>query len=49
MAHHGLAVDVLFESGRRQLVKVKRKEGHVVGDNVVVQFQRLKRLPRKPS
>jgi ribosome biogenesis GTPase len=47
VAHHGIAVDVLFASGQRQLVKVKRREGHVVGDNVVVKDQRLSRLPRR--
>ena len=47
VSHHGIAVDVLFESGERQLVKVKRREGHVVGDNVVVKDHRLARLPRR--
>jgi ribosome biogenesis GTPase / thiamine phosphate phosphatase len=47
VAHHGIAVDVLFASGQRQLVKVKRREGHVVGDNVVVKDHRLSRLPRR--
>jgi len=47
VAHHGIAVDILFASGERQKVKVKRREGHVVGDSVVVQHQRLTRLPRK--
>ena len=49
VAHHGIAVDILFESGERQLVKVKRREGHVVGDNVVVQDHRVKRLPRRTT
>ena len=47
VAHHGIAVDILFESGERQKVKVKRRAGHVVGDNVVVKDQRLMRLPRR--
>jgi ribosome biogenesis GTPase len=47
VSHHGIAVDVLFESGERELVKVKRREGHVVGDNVVVKAHRLTRLPRR--
>ena len=47
VAHHGIAVDILFGSGERQLVKVKRNSGHVVGDNVVVQDHRLTRLPRR--
>lgn len=46
VAHHGIAVDILFESGERQMVKVKRQAGHVVGDNVVVKQARLVRLPR---
>ncbi|MCP3940892.1 MAG: ribosome small subunit-dependent GTPase A [Desulfobacteraceae bacterium] len=29
------------------MVKVKRNSGHVVGDNVVVEEQRLRRLPRR--
>ena len=49
VAHHGIAVDVLFESGEREIVRVKRREGHVVGDNVVVQDQRLTRLPRRTT
>jgi len=47
VAHHGIAVGILFESGERQMVKVKRNSGHVVGDSVVVQNHRLKRLPRR--
>jgi len=49
VAHHGIAVDILFESGERQMVKVKRREGHVVGDNVVVKEHRLTRLPRRTT
>ncbi len=47
VAHHGMAVDILFRSGERKMIKVKRREGHVVGDTVIVQDQRLTRLPRK--
>ncbi|MFK5952518.1 MAG: ribosome small subunit-dependent GTPase A [Desulfobacterium sp.] len=47
VAHHGIAVDILFESGERRMVKIKRRAGHVVGDNVVVQNNRLTRLPRR--
>jgi ribosome biogenesis GTPase len=47
VSHHGIAVDVLFASGQQKLVKVKRREGHVVGDNVVIKDQRLQRLPRR--
>ncbi len=49
VAHHGIAVDVLFESGPQQLVKVKRRSGHVVGDNVTVKNQRLTRLDRRTT
>ncbi len=47
VAHHGIAVDILYESGERRKVKVKRRAGHVVGDNVVVKHQRLARLRRR--
>lgn len=49
VAHHGIAVDVLFESGDRQMVKVKRRSGHVVGDDVTVKAQRLTRLFRRTT
>ncbi len=49
VAHHGIAVDVLFGSGDRQLVKVKRRSGHVVGDDVTVKDQRLTRLSRRTT
>lgn len=47
VAHHGVAVDILFESGEREIIRVKRKSGHVVGDNVVVRGEVLKRSPRR--
>lgn len=47
VAHHGIAVDVLFESGEQQLVKVKKHAGHVVGDNVMVKDGAIERLPRR--
>lgn len=47
VAHHGVAVDILFDSGERQMVKVKRRSGHVVGDTVIVQNERLTRLKRR--
>ena len=47
VAHHGISVEVLFNSGRRRMVRVKRNSGHVVGDNVVVTGEVLKRLPRR--
>ena len=46
VAHHGISVEVLFDNGIRRMVRVKRNSGHVVGDNVVVTGDVLKRLPR---
>lgn len=47
VAHHGISVEVLFDNGSRRMVRVKRNSGHVVGDNVVVTGEVLKRLPRR--
>ena len=47
VSHHGIAVNIRFESGEQRLVKVKRRAGHVVGDTVAVKHHRLTRLPRK--
>ncbi len=47
VAHHGISVEVLFDSGTRRMVRVKRNSGHVVGDSVVVTGEVLKRLPRR--
>lgn len=47
VAHHGIAVDILFESGERKKVSVKRRSGHVVGDDVAVRDKILTRLPRR--
>lgn len=47
VAHHGISVEVLFENETRRMVRVKRNSGHVVGDNVVVTGEVLKRLPRR--
>lgn len=47
VAHHGVAVEVLFDDGERRLVRVKRSSGHVVGDAVLVTGEVLKRLPRR--
>lgn len=47
VAHHGVAVEILFESGERQVIRVKRNSGHVVGDDVVVRNELLTRLPRR--
>lgn len=47
VAHHGVAVEVLFNAGERSMVRVKRRSGHVVGDNVVVREEVLERLPRR--
>jgi ribosome biogenesis GTPase len=47
VAHHGISVEVLFDNGLRRMVRVKRNSGHVVGDNVTVTGEVLKRLPRR--
>lgn len=47
VSHYGVAVEVLFDSGERRMVRVKRNSGHVVGDRVVVTGEVLERLPRK--
>ncbi|WP_136524919.1 ribosome small subunit-dependent GTPase A [Geomonas ferrireducens] len=47
VSHFGVAVEVLFESGERRMVKVKRNSGHVVGDHVTVEGEVLARHPRK--
>ena len=46
IAHHGVAVEVLSNDGKRSLVRVKRRSGHVVGDRVQVRGEVLERLPR---
>lgn len=48
VAHHGVAVDVILDDGTFcQHVKVRRRSGHVVGDEVMVQGERLQRLERR--
>lgn len=47
VSHFGVAVEVLFQDGKREMVRVKRNSGHVVGDYVRVQGEVLERLPRK--
>lgn len=48
VAHYGVAVDVLFmASGKKEMVRVKRNSGHVVGDRVEVEDEVLSRLERK--
>ena len=47
VAHHGISVEVLFDSGEREMVRVKRSSGHVVGDDVLVRGEVLQRLPRR--
>jgi len=46
-AHHGVEVEVLFTTGKRRMVRVKRSSGHVVGDEVEVAGEVLRRLPRR--
>lgn len=47
VAHHGVAVEVLFQDNERRMVRVKRNSGHVIGDDVAVTGEVLKRLPRR--
>lgn len=47
VAHHGVAVEVLFSDGTREMVRVKRRSGHVVGDDVKVRGEVLERLERR--
>jgi ribosome biogenesis GTPase len=47
VAHHGVAVEVLFADGKREMVRVKRRSGHVVGDDVLIRSEVLERLPRR--
>lgn len=47
VSHFGISVEVLFDSGERRMVRVKRNSGHVVGDRVHVAGEVLQRLPRK--
>ncbi len=47
IAHHGVAVEVLFATGARSMVRVKRRSGHVVGDEVLVRDEVLEQLPRR--
>lgn len=46
-AHHGVEVEVAFTTGKRRMVRVKRSSGHVVGDDVEVTGEMLRRLPRR--
>jgi ribosome biogenesis GTPase len=47
IAHHGVSVEVQFEDGTREMVRVKRRSGHVVGDDVLVRGEVLERQPRR--
>jgi len=47
VAHHGVSVEVLFCDGAREMVRVKRSSGHVVGDDVLVRGEVLERLTRR--
>ncbi|MCP4502804.1 MAG: ribosome small subunit-dependent GTPase A [Deltaproteobacteria bacterium] len=48
MAHHGVAVEVLLDTGTLiKHVKVKRRSGHVVGDKVSVNGEILTRHERR--
>jgi ribosome biogenesis GTPase len=42
-----VSVEVLFSGGKREMVRVKRSSGHVVGDDVLVRGEVLARLQRR--
>ena len=46
VSHVGVAVDVEMADGERRRVRVARKSGHVVGDEIEVYGEKLVRLPR---
>jgi ribosome biogenesis GTPase len=46
VGHYGIAVEVLFDEGPRQLVRTKRNSGHVVGDRVHVEDEGIRRDER---
>ncbi len=46
-SHYGVAVDVRFDDGTVEMVRVKRNSGHVTGDCVEVDGEILTRLPRR--
>lgn len=46
VAHYGVAVDVLFADGHKEMIRVKRNSGHVVGDNVIIEDETLIRQER---
>jgi len=48
VAHFGVAVEVLFETdGQREIIRVKRNSGHVVGDDVLVRGEVLTQMERR--
>ncbi len=46
-SHYGVEVEVVFTTGKRRMVRVKRSSGHVVGDDVEVRGEVLRQLPRR--
>ena len=46
ISHLGVAVEVEFESGERQIVRVPRRSGIVVGDRVAMEHNRIERFER---
>jgi ribosome biogenesis GTPase len=47
VGHYGIAVEVLFDEGPRQLVRTKRNSGHLVGDRVQVEDDGIRRDERR--
>ena len=46
VAHYGIAVGVRTDAGETVKVRVRRRSGHVVGDQVTIRDGELKRRPR---
>ncbi|MCP3923961.1 MAG: ribosome small subunit-dependent GTPase A [Desulfobacterales bacterium] len=46
VGHYGVAVDVKFDDGLIESIRVKRKSGHVVGDYIYMDGNFLKRMER---
>ena len=48
VAHYGVAVEVLFDDGGiKEMIRVKRNSGHVVGDRVRIEGEQLTRQERR--
>jgi len=46
VGHYGVAVEIRFADATRKRVRIPRNAGHVVGDQVMVEDEKLRRLAR---